>query len=132
MPFFSKLLAIVKLSVRTVTICTHYVVISTALPVEQGALMWGIMNTRESFIAAYCYHPIIFLHFMMIIVLIFYILTDAFSRLEGILECLPKKDKRSLLATLQTYWLLKRRSRNGLPLLRRLQVAVAPAVATKV
>jgi len=47
-------------------------------------------------------------------------------------ECLPKKDKRSLLVTLQTYWLLKRRSRNGLPLLRRLQVAVPPAVATKV
>jgi len=45
---------------------------------------------------------------------------------------MPKKDRRSLLATLQTYWLLKRRSRNGLPLLRRLQVAIPPAVTTKV
>jgi len=59
-------------------------------------------------------------------------LTDVFSRLEGILECFPKKDKRNVLATLQTYWLLKRRSRNGLPLLRRLQVAIPPAVTTKV
>jgi len=48
------------------------------------------------------------------------------------LDCLPKKDKRNMLATLQTYWLLKRRSRNGLPLLRRLQVAVPPVVAAKV
>jgi len=47
-------------------------------------------------------------------------------------QCLPKKDKQSLLAMLQNYWLLKRRSRNGLPLLRRLQVAIPPAVATKV
>ena len=48
------------------------------------------------------------------------------------MECLPKRDKRNVLASVQTYWLLKRHSRNGLPLLRRLQVAVPPAVATKV
>lgn len=62
----------------------------------------------------------------------FYITADMLSSLEDVLECLPKKDKRQLLATLQTYWLLKRHSRNGLPLLRRLQVAIPPAMTTKV
>jgi len=64
--------------------------------------------------------------------ILYCIIVDLFFSLEDVLDCLPKKDRRNLLATLQTYWLLKRRSRNGLPLLRRLQVAIPPATATKV
>jgi len=63
---------------------------------------------------------------------IFVVFFSFLSRLEGILEFLPKKDKRNVLAMLQTYWLLKRRSRNGLPLLRRLQVSMPPPATTKV
>ena len=44
-------------------------------------------------------------------------------RLASIAESLSVRDKNEVVSKLQAYWMLKRRQRNGLPLLRRLQAA---------